>query len=194
MFGCFGNRYISAGELADQLTEAAREHDRQASKAMLEEDDFDEDESDGNATEEAGKTVPISYKATRKHQRRASLHKSAVEVADQWVVLQHTSTSRYYYNSATGQTQTERPTVLSGEIRTTHPLSGVLLFDPFLFKVITLQKNVRRWLYAKKLEAAKTEMKLKKAIQDARRTRNAGALLEAINDALDNGLDDESDV
>ena len=75
-----------------------------------------------------------------------------------------------------------------------YPLAKLKELDPFLHKVITIQKIVRSHITRRRVASERTQRKLEQAIRTVRRNRNAQQLLEAIQEALEQGIDDESDV
>ena len=60
--------------------------------------------------------------------------------------------------------------------------------------MITIQKIVRSHITRRRVASERTQRKLEQAIRTVRRNRNAQQLLEAIQEALEQGIDDESDV
>eukprot|EP00750_Incisomonas_marina_P030780 INCI7654.3.p1 GENE.INCI7654.3~~INCI7654.3.p1 ORF type:complete len:680 (+),score=158.09 INCI7654.3:5313-7352(+) len=198
--------YESAGALVDELTAAAEAF----ALEQLANDDHDDDLL---AFPDAGDDVPLSddeglegvkpfnpnmskrlsFTDVRKVQRRNTLHKSDAEVAAHWVKVQSTASEHYFYNVATGKVQDSAP----GDVEQVHeafPLQNLKKVDPFLHNVILVQKIIRGQISRRRIESTRAERLLQKAIVIARRTRRVEGLLEAIHEALDKGLDDESDV
>jgi len=182
--------YQTAGEIVQRLKEEACEYDKEHFDDLPDDEDIVNDD-EAKQPEDGKIELNVSYRVIRKRQRRASLTMSPDEVNKKWLLLQPSINTEYFYNTLTGDSQDTQPAFAAVVRATANNLRDI---DPFLHKVIILQNRIRSWLCRKRLDSVRIQKLLRNAIVEARRTRDSKKLLEAIHSALDNGLDDESDV
>lgn len=182
--------YQTAGEIVQRLKQDAREYDQENFDVMPDDADILNDK-EAEQPEEGTIETNVSYRVIRLRQRRASLTMAPEEVAKKWLRIKPSVHTEYFYNSITGASQDTHPSLAEVVCSSKAHLRTV---DPFLFKVILLQNMIRSWLCRKRLDSVRVQKMLRDAILEARQTRDATKLLEAIHKALEQGLDDESDV
>ena len=184
--------YEAAGQLAENLSEEAELYEQEKLEGSFDDSDTDEPELSVKVDDKNA-----GYQQVRKLQRRNSIVKSQADVASSWLRIQTTATSHYYYNAETGQSENELPSEpddLHEVVQKPAPLVELRQKVPFLYSVILLQKVIRGFISKRRIERDKCEHNLRVAIDEVRKTRDVNRLLEAIHTALDEGIDDESDV